>query len=95
MTHDFDEKIDKFYEDSPWAELAKQAGLRPSQVERQTRTAFQFCAEKLAEIAKLCEEDSLARPYLLEALRARAGVHEAFEIEKLNKILTIIRGNRS
>jgi chaperonin GroEL (HSP60 family) len=50
--------IDQFYEGSPWAKLAKQAGLKPSETESSARLAFQFCAERFADIAKLCEDNT-------------------------------------
>ena len=39
----------RLYDGEPWADLAKQAGHDPMNVETQAREAFRFCAELLTE----------------------------------------------
>ena len=44
---DLDDKYDRLYDGEPWAELALQAGFRPSRTESSARSAFAFCARRI------------------------------------------------
>lgn len=38
------------YDDEPWAKLARGAGFEPFDTESSARSAFRFCADRIAEL---------------------------------------------
>jgi len=49
------------YDGHAWAELAKEAGFDPENTETAARSAFRFCADRLAEKTQEAEKLRLER----------------------------------